>query len=194
MADRKIRGSIFLSSIFQSDRRSMKLEPFGLIETGAIEMFCPRCGVQIVETTKFCKSCGMALAPVIDFVASGGTSPHGVSSWTNAFSDFSPAQKMWLIILSLIFSPILLGALPFFVPIAIVWMILQHSAQKRFQGAQTGIQPGYFQQPQTQPTPTNPLYGSQPQAQPLPLQSGSHFSEAAPGSVVEDETHRLRNQ
>ena len=157
-------------------------------------MFCPRCGVQIVETTKFCKSCGMALAPVIDFVASGGTSPIGVSSWTNAFSDFSPAQKMWIIILSLIFSPILLGALPFFVPIAIVWMVLQHSAQKRLQGAQTGIHPGYFQPPQSQLAPTNPLYGSQPQAQPLPLQTGSLLSEAAPGSVVEDETRRLRNQ
>jgi hypothetical protein len=101
---------------------------------------------------------------------------------------------MWLIILSLIFSPILLGALPFFVPIAIVWMILQHGAQKRYQGMQTGIQPGYFQQLQAQPSPTNPLYGSRPEAQPLPLQTGSLISETAPGSVVEDETRRLRNQ
>src|SRR5215510_1678890 len=194
MWDRKIRGFIFLSSIFLSGCGSLKIKPFDLIEPGGIEMFCPKCGVQIVETTKYCKSCGMALAPVIDFVASGGTSPLGVSSWTNAFSGFSPTQKMWLIILSLIFSPILLGALPFFVPIAIVWMILQHSAQKRYQGVQTGIQPGYFQQPQAQPAPTNPLYGSRPQAQPLPLQTGSLISETAPGSVVEDETRRLRNQ
>src|SRR5262245_22789953 len=194
MRDRKLRSSIFLPSIFLSDCRWLKIETFGLIKPGGIEMFCPRCGVQIVETTKYCKSCGMALAPVIDFVASGGTSPQGVSSSTNAFSDFSPAQKMWLIILSLIFSPILLGALPFFVPIAIVWMVLQHSAQKRFQGAQTGFQTGYFQQPQAQPSPTNPLYGSRQQAQLLPLQTGSLVSEAAPGSVVEDETRRLRNQ
>jgi len=157
-------------------------------------MFCPRCGVQIGEATKFCKSCGMALAPVIDFVASGGTSPLGASAWSNALSGFSSAQKMWLVVLLLIFSPILLGALPFFVPIAIVWMILQHNIQKRSPGAPTAIQPGYFQQPQIQPARTNPLYKSQPLAQPTALQTGSLVSEAPPGSVVEDETRRLRNR
>jgi hypothetical protein len=155
-------------------------------------MFCPKCGVQIAETTKYCKSCGMALAPVMDFVASGGNSPIGPSSWTSAFSDFSPAQKMWLIILALIFSPILLGALPFFVPIAIVWMVLRHSEQKRFRGAPAAIA-GFYQQPQIQPAPTNPLHGSQPQAQAPALQTGSLISQT-PGSVVEDETRRLQNQ
>jgi phosphate/sulfate permease len=157
-------------------------------------MFCPKCGVQIVETTKFCKSCGLALAPVIDFVAGGGASHLGASSWTNAFSGFSSAQKMWLIILSLIFSPILLGALPFFVPIAIVWMVLRHSEQKRLHGAPTIVQPGYYQQPQIQPTPTNPLSELRPPAQQPVPQTGSLISGAAPGSVVEDETRRFRNQ
>lgn len=157
-------------------------------------MFCPKCSVQIVETTKFCKSCGLALAPVIDFVAGGGASPIRASSWTNAFSGFSSTQKMWLMILTLIFSPILLGALPFFVPIAIVWMVLRHSEQKRLQGAPTVVQPGHFQQPQIQPSPTNPLYESRPSAQQPVLQTGSLISEAAPGSVVEDDTRRLRNQ
>lgn len=157
-------------------------------------MFCPRCGVQIVETTRFCKSCGMALAPVIDFVASGGTSPLGASWLTNALSGFSPAHKMWLVTLLLVFFPILLIALPFFVPIAIVWMVLQHSMQRRSLGAPTAVQPGYFQQPQVQPAPTNPLYKSQPLAQPTALQTGSLVSEAPPGSVVEDETRRLQNR
>ena|SRR2546428_8711021 len=157
-------------------------------------MFCPKCGVQIVETTKFCKSCGLALAPVIDFVASGRASSLGASSWTNALSGFSSAQKMWLMILTLIFSPILLGALPFFVPIAIVWMVLRHSEQKRLQSAPAVVQPGYFQQPQIQPSPTNPLYESQPPAQQPVLRTGSLISGAAPASVVEDETRRLRNQ
>src|SRR5262249_22486265 len=142
----------------------------------------------------FCKSCGMALAPVIDFVASGGTSPLSASAWSNALSGFSSGQKMWLVVLLLIFSPILLGALPFFVPIAIVWMILNHNMQKRYTGAPTAIQPGYFQQPQVQPAPTNPLYGSLPSAQQPALQTGSLISEAAPGSVVEDETRRLQSQ
>jgi hypothetical protein len=161
---------------------------------GAIEMFCPKCGVQIVETTKFCKSCGLALAPVTDFVASGGASPLGASSWTNAFSGFSPTQKMWLMILTLIFSPILLGALPFFVPVAIVWMVLRHSEQKRYLAASTAVQPGYFQQTQIQPAPTNPLSESRSSAQQPVLQTGSLISGATPGSVVEDETRRLRNQ
>ncbi|MGH9768268.1 MAG: zinc-ribbon domain-containing protein [Blastocatellia bacterium] len=156
-------------------------------------MFCPRCGVQIVETTRFCKSCGMALAPVMDFVASGGTRSLSDSGLTNALSGFSPAQKIWLVTLLLVFSPILLLVGPFLVPIAIVWMVLRHSEKKRHPGAPAAI-PGYFQQPQIHPSPTNPLYGSQPSAQQPALQTGSLISGAAPGSVVEDETRRLQNR
>jgi len=156
-------------------------------------MFCPKCGVQIAETTKYCKSCGMSLAPVMDFVASGGNSPLGSSWWTNALSGFSPAHKIWLVALALIFAPFLLVALLFIVPIAIVWMLLQHGGQKRFQVAPTEIQPGYFQPPEGRQAPTNPLYGSQPQAQAPALQTGSLISKT-PGSVIEDETRRLQNQ
>jgi hypothetical protein len=159
-----------------------------------IEMFCPKCGVQIVETTKFCKSCGIALAPVMNFITSGGASPLGAPLWTNAFSGFSSVQKMWLLTLTLIFSPILLFAVPFFVPIAIVRMMLQHNLQKRYLDASTAVHPGYFQQPQVQPSPANLLYESRPPAQQPILQSGSLSSEAAPASVVEDETRRLRNR
>jgi len=159
-----------------------------------IEMFCPRCGVQIVETTKFCKSCGMALASVMDFVTSGGASPPGASSWTDALSGFSSGQKVWLLTLALIFSPILLVAVPFMVPIAIVWMMLQYNLQKRSLAAPASVQTGYFQQLQVQPSPSNPLYESRPPAQQPVLQTGSLISDAAPASVVEDETRRLRNQ
>ena len=152
-------------------------------------MFCPRCGVQIVETTRFCKSCGMALAPVIDFVASGGTRSFSDSALTGAFSGFSPTQKVLLIVLALIFSPILIGALPFMVPIAIVWMILRHNEKKRHMVAPPAVPP-YFQPPQVQPPPPNLVYGSQPPA----LQTGPLISEAAPGSVVEDETRRLQSK
>src|SRR5262245_27910002 len=157
-------------------------------------MFCPKCGVQIAETTKFCKSCGMALAPVIDFVASGGTTSLGASWLTNALSGFSPAQKLWLVTLLLIFSPMLLLAFPLFVPIAIVWMVLRHSMQRRSPGEPAAIQPAYFRQQQVQPAPTNLFYESRPPAQPPAPQTGSLISEAAPGSVVEDETRRLQDQ
>jgi hypothetical protein len=136
----------------------------------------------------------MALAPVIDFVASGGTAPLGASPWSNALSGFSSGQKMWLVFLLLVFSPILLVALPFIVPIAIVWMILNNNANKRHRDAPAAFQPGYYSQPQVQPPPTNPLSGSQPLAQQPALQTGSLISEAAPGSVVEDETRRLQIQ
>jgi hypothetical protein len=159
-----------------------------------IEMFCPKCGVQIVETTKFCKSCGVALAPVMNFVTSGGVSPLGASLWTSALSGFSSGQKVWLLTLALIFSPILLATVPFFVPIAIVWMMLQYNLQKRYLAAPTAVQPGYIQQPQVQPSPANLLYESRPPAQQPVLETGSLISEAAPASVVEDETRRLRNR
>lgn len=155
-------------------------------------MFCPNCGVQIVETTKYCKSCGIPLTPVVDFVASGGTSPiGGASPWSGAFSGFSPSQKMWLIILTLIFSPILLGALPFFVPIAIVWMILRHNEQKRFRGVPTAIPPGYYQQPPH----TNPLFGVQQQPPPVlppPVMQTGSLSSKGPGSIVEEDTRRFQ--
>ena len=157
-------------------------------------MFCPKCGIQIVETTKFCKSCGIALVSVMDFVASGGASPLGASSWTSALSGFSSGQKMWLVTLALIFSPILLLAVPFMVPIAIVWMMLQYNLQKRSLAAPASVQTGHFQQPQIQPSPANQFYESrQPAQTPVP-QTGALISEAAPASVVEDETRRLRNR
>jgi hypothetical protein len=101
---------------------------------------------------------------------------------------------VWLLTLALIFSPILLAAVPFFVPIAIVWMMLHHNLQKRHLAASSAVQPGYFQQPQVQPSPANLLYESRPPAQQPVLQTGSLISEGAPASVVEDETRRLRNR
>src|SRR5262245_35752520 len=36
-------------------------------------MYCPRCGSQNTEPTKFCRQCGLPLAQVMDYVATGGT-------------------------------------------------------------------------------------------------------------------------
>ncbi|MGH9847764.1 MAG: zinc-ribbon domain-containing protein, partial [Blastocatellia bacterium] len=36
-------------------------------------MYCPRCGMQNTETTKFCRQCGLSLAQITGFVSSGGT-------------------------------------------------------------------------------------------------------------------------
>src|SRR5262249_5297474 len=40
---------------------------------GESEMYCPRCGSQNTDTTKFCRQCGLPLAQVMDYVAVGGT-------------------------------------------------------------------------------------------------------------------------
>jgi hypothetical protein len=166
-------------------------------------MFCPKCGVQIVETTKFCKSCGLALAPMTDFVARGGIAPFGGSWLSNALSGFSSGQKVWLASLALIFSPviapILMLAVPFLAPIAVVRMLLQYKLQKSYLTAQPPVQPpvpqGYFQQPQIQPAQIRPAQANLLYEAPTPApQTGSLISEAAPASVVYDETRRLRNQ
>jgi hypothetical protein len=36
-------------------------------------MYCPRCGSQNTDTTKFCRQCGLPLAQVMDYVSTGGT-------------------------------------------------------------------------------------------------------------------------
>ncbi|MFN0085030.1 MAG: zinc-ribbon domain-containing protein [Blastocatellia bacterium] len=36
-------------------------------------MFCPRCGTQNSENTKFCRQCGLGLAPLSGYLERGGT-------------------------------------------------------------------------------------------------------------------------
>ncbi|MBO0863021.1 MAG: zinc ribbon domain-containing protein [Chloracidobacterium sp.] len=36
-------------------------------------MYCPRCGSQNTDTTKFCRQCGLPIAQVTDYVSTGGT-------------------------------------------------------------------------------------------------------------------------
>lgn len=36
-------------------------------------MYCPRCGSQNTETTKYCRQCGLPLQQVSGYVATGGT-------------------------------------------------------------------------------------------------------------------------
>src|SRR5262245_7017851 len=40
---------------------------------GESDMFCPRCGSQNTDATKYCRQCGLPLAQVSDYVAAGGT-------------------------------------------------------------------------------------------------------------------------
>ncbi len=47
-------------------------------------MYCPRCGSQNTETTKYCRQCGLSLAHVAGFVASAGAAGTGAAGATGA--------------------------------------------------------------------------------------------------------------
>lgn len=104
-------------------------------------MFCPRCGSQNTDTTKFCRQCGLAMTQVTGYVASGGTGSlvpppamHApappVQASRNPISKLTegmtPKQKKVLAILGFVFLPgfFAVADIEFMVPIAGVFMIL----------------------------------------------------------------------
>lgn len=38
-------------------------------------MFCPRCGTENKEGTRFCRQCGLSTGPIANYVSTGGTAP-----------------------------------------------------------------------------------------------------------------------
>jgi hypothetical protein len=179
-------------------------------------MFCPRCGSQNTETTKFCRQCGLALLEVTNYVVTGGTSslqvPPTAQIPVNPGS-FSPKQKMWLSILCLIFLPGLaaiisdgLDVSELIVPAAgvlmipgIVFAVMYFRNQARMleqmQRQQVQQPTTLYAQPQPQAFLQAPMM---PVSNPSAVQSrpGQNTNPLAhqPQSVIEDETRRLPNQ
>ena len=168
-------------------------------------MFCPRCGAQAAENTRFCRGCGLPLAAVGNFVASGGAeapAPPVNSTGSMAgtpsgglLAGMTPKQRMVMTILFFIFAPAVMGiigdsigldelaALPsVLIPIGIVWAVFRYKNEMRrltqspLTNQPTNL-PGQTYQPPLPPHQTNPLHA-------VPQR----------GSVVEDETQRFRNQ
>jgi hypothetical protein len=117
---------------------------------GENQMFCPRCGSQNTDATKFCRQCGLPLAQVTDYVATGGTGalaspPSPPPALIETSEMLALKQKRILTILSVCIAPIILAiiadevfhhddlaGIPFLlVPLGIVWARFRYKTQLR---------------------------------------------------------------
>ncbi len=172
-------------------------------------MYCPRCGTQANETTKFCRSCGLAMTPVTTYVATGGTAPltppptqqpTTPASTARGFWDkLPPNQQMIASILAFIFAIPFLGVFAggrlagmaaILMPLGIVWSILyfrakQREMEQRFHQLHHPPTPQMYTPPQPTTNQTPPPLRTNPLAGPPPVYS------RVPNSVTEEETQRL---
>jgi hypothetical protein len=146
-------------------------------------MYCPRCGSQDTDATKFCRQCGLPLAQVNDYVAAGGTGalarPATPPSLPETSEMLALKQKRTLTILSVCIAPIVfailadevlrmgdIAGLPFLlVPLGIVWARFRYKMQlRRMQERQ--LQEYYAQQHQSMPQQAMPQQAMPQQAMP----------------------------
>lgn len=179
-------------------------------------MYCPRCGTQANEPTKFCRSCGLALTPITTYVASGGTlplqsvvpeTPKSNNALIQSFHELEPRQQRTLLILFFVFLVPLLGILggifpPFRalvpiafagMPIGIVWAVMRYKAlESRLQ--QNRLNSVYSQSntppPSHQQTTYQPPLSSPTTNQ---LETPRLYQTPVPRSITEEETQRLPN-
>jgi hypothetical protein len=180
-------------------------------------MYCPRCGSQNTDATKFCRQCGLPLAQVADYVAAGGTGAlsQPTSPQPPPLMDTSEMlalkHKRTLTILSVCIGPVVLAAIgdslklgdivgiPFLlIPIGIVWASFRYKMRlRRLQERQ--LQEYYAnQQSQQAPgpkliiqAPSNQTPIGQPQ---LDAPRTNPLAEPSHGSVVEDETRKFQER
>jgi hypothetical protein len=173
-------------------------------------MYCPRCGTQAIETTKFCRSCGLAMTPVTTYVATGGTAPltsplptddSPLSTVKGFWQKLPPNQQMIASILAFIFAVPFLGVFAggrlagmaaILMPLGIVWSVLYFRAKQR-ESDQRRFQSQPPPQMYTPPTPTTtqqPAY-QVPPVRTNPLADTPPQRPTVPNSVTEEETQRL---
>lgn len=168
-------------------------------------MYCPRCGTETTDTTKFCRSCGLALAQVTTYVATGGTAPltpipqipqldHPIIPKS---LGLEPKQQMLMSILLCVFSTPIVAILSNFLfflrpliplvailtPVGIVWSVLYYKSQEKKMQLLQSQPPIYIPQMAAPTTYQSPL----PPQQTNPLQE----YPTPPSSVIEDETKPL---
>ena len=180
-------------------------------------MFCPRCGTQNPENTKFCRQCGLGLASLTGYVATGGTGalaapPPSAAPVPVQLPETSEMialkQKRALTILACILLPIVSTILAeetsnqgdvfavsfLLIPFGITWAVYQYKAQlRRLQEEQLRQFYGGAAPPVYAPPPAPVSFQAppvQPQLAPPPT---NRFQSAVPGqgSVVEDDTRKL---
>ncbi|MBK6797897.1 MAG: zinc ribbon domain-containing protein [Acidobacteria bacterium] len=166
-------------------------------------MFCPRCGSQNTDTTKYCRQCGLPLTQLTGYVATGGTAPlqplpplqQASSALSKMTEGLSPKQKMVMRILLFVFSTAIFGALGELIPFAvrlapvagvmmifgILWSVFSYKAEVQ-------------RLSQSQPIPPQPLFQQNyqpPQIAPSPT---NKIANPMRPSVTEDETQKLPGQ
>ena len=186
-------------------------------------MYCPRCGSQDTEATKYCRQCGLPLAQVSDYVAAGGTGalarPTAPPPLPETSEMLALKQQRILTILGVCIAPIVfailadevfkmgdIAGLPFLlVPIGIVWARFRYKMQlRRMQErqAQEYFAQHYQPAPQLAPMPKLIIQPPTDPSQLAQLAQVGHVDaprtnplpEPSPGSVVEDETRKFPEQ
>ncbi|HMB26879.1 MAG TPA: zinc ribbon domain-containing protein [Blastocatellia bacterium] len=147
-------------------------------------MFCPRCGSQNTDATKYCRQCGLPLAQVSDYVAAGGTGaihrPPAAPPLPETSEMLALRQQRILTILGVCIAPVVfailanevfkfgdISGIPFLlVPIGIVWARFRYKMQlRRLQERQFQEYYAQHHQPMPQQAPTPKLI-IQPQTDP----------------------------
>jgi zinc-ribbon domain len=185
-------------------------------------MYCPRCGSQNTDATKFCRQCGLPIAQITDYVATGGTGalaqPPSPPPLIETSEMLALKHKRALTIISVCIAPIILAILadevlhyddlagiPFLlVPIGIVWARFRYKTQlRRLQERQ--LQEFYERQQQAMPpqatgpkliiqAPSNQAPSAQPQLAQSDAPRTNPLAEPSSGSVIEDETRKFPEQ
>lgn len=173
-------------------------------------MYCPRCGSQNTETTKYCRKCGLSLQQVVNYVSTGGTGALTTPPPATPFPAPPPSlqlpnlesseilalrQKRILAILTICIIPIAIAilassipgvddfaGLPFlFVPIGITWALYHFKIRIR-KLEEEKLQQLYaqFQQPGMQAGPSGQPMFSAQAIPQLAAQSTNPLSVANP--------------
>src|SRR5262245_19650379 len=138
-------------------------------------MYCPRCGAPNQDTTKFCRQCGLALSQLVNYVASGGTSPLAPTNLPNlsqpvtqSLQGMTPRQKMVLTIIGMTllipFFGIIGGTLfghgdlagvpALLLPFGVIWAVFHFRNQaRRLEQEQWQRQMQMYQMPLGAPPP-----------------------------------------
>ncbi|HKQ77014.1 MAG TPA: zinc ribbon domain-containing protein [Blastocatellia bacterium] len=149
-------------------------------------MYCPRCGAQNIDTTKFCRQCGLPLAQITGYVSTGGTGalqqPPSFSApppfqFTETAEMLALKQKKIMTILSICIAPIIIAiigdwlnvdefaAIPFLlIPLGIAWAVFRYKTQLRLL-QEKQLQQFYAQQQHHPPIPNQapaPSFNFQP--------------------------------
>jgi hypothetical protein len=161
-------------------------------------MYCPRCGSQNTDATKFCRQCGLPLAQVSDYVAAGGTGaivrpPAPPPPLPETSEMLALKQQKTLTILGVCIAPVVfailanevfkfgdISGIPFFlVPIGIVWARFRYKMQlRRLQERQLQEYYAQYHQPMPQQAPTPKLI-LQPQTDPSQLAQSAQSAQLA---------------